>query len=142
MTPRTTPLAKAGFLVAMVGLAAVLLVSCGGHADTQQTTISVRYSQFSQEVIQVRAGQPVTFELRNDDPILHEWIVGTEAMHDGHRSGTEPHHDEVPTEVSLPAYETRFTTVRFETPGDYAFICHLPGHEAYGMKGTVRVVES
>ena len=28
-----------------------------------------------------------------------------------------------------------------DQPGEYAFICHLPGHEAYGMRGVVRVVE-
>jgi uncharacterized cupredoxin-like copper-binding protein len=31
------------------------------------------------------------------------------------------------------------TTITFDAPGEYAFICHLPGHEAYGMAGTVRV---
>jgi uncharacterized cupredoxin-like copper-binding protein len=52
----------------------------------------------------------------------------------------EPYHDQVPEEVTLPAFSARVTTVTFEQPGDYEFICHLPGHEAYGMKGLVRVV--
>jgi plastocyanin len=30
-------------------------------------------------------------------------------------------------------------TVTFGEPGDYAFICHLPGHEEYGMRGVVLV---
>ena len=84
---------------------------------------------------------PVTFELRNDDPIAHEWIVGDEDVHKRHRLGTEPYHDAVPTEVTIPAFETRTTVVTFDKPGEYAFVCHLPGHEAYGMRGTVRVVE-
>jgi uncharacterized cupredoxin-like copper-binding protein len=42
--------------------------------------------------------------------------------------------------VSLPAGSTVSTTVVFDAPGDYAFICHLPGHEAYGMVGVLRVV--
>ncbi len=29
--------------------------------------------------------------------------------------------------------------VTFDQPGEYAFICHLPGHEAYGMIGVVEV---
>ena len=86
------------------------------------------------------AGVPVTFTLRNDDPIEHEWIVGTEDVHERHRTGTEPYHDQVPTEVTIPALSTRTTTVTFDEPGDYAYICHLPGHEAYGMRGTVQVV--
>jgi uncharacterized cupredoxin-like copper-binding protein len=32
------------------------------------------------------------------------------------------------------------TTVMFRVAGEYRFICHLPGHEAYGMVGTLRVV--
>ena len=90
-------------------------------------------------MIEVKAGAPVTFELRNEDPILHEWIVGTPDVHARHRTGTEPYHDEVPTEVSLPPYKTRVTTVTFDAPGDYYFICHLPGHEAYGMSGVIQV---
>jgi len=33
------------------------------------------------------------------------------------------------------------TTVMFETAAEYDYICHLPGHEAYGMVGSLRVVE-
>jgi len=31
------------------------------------------------------------------------------------------------------------TTITFTTPGSFLFICHLPGHEAYGMVGTLVV---
>ena len=124
----------------VLGLLGGLLASlaCGVGSESPRT-IAIRYSLFSEELVEVKAGEPVTFELRNDDPILHEWIVGPEDMHERHRTGTEPYHDEVPTEVSIPAYETRWTMVTFDTPGDYPFVCHLPGHEAYGMKGVIRV---
>ena len=78
--------------------------------------------------------------LVNTDPIDHEWLVGDEAFHDRHRTGTEQHHGTRPTEVSLPAGETVTTTVTFQQPGEYRFICHLPGHEAYGMVGILRVL--
>ena len=81
----------------------------------------------------------MTFVLTNTDPIDHEWIVGDAASHERHRTGTEPVHGERPTEVSIPAGEQRRTTVTFATPGDQLFICHLPGHEAYGMSGVVAV---
>jgi uncharacterized cupredoxin-like copper-binding protein len=87
----------------------------------------------------VPAGEPVTHVLRNDDPIDHEWIVGDAANHQRHRTGTEPVHGARPTEVSVPAGTTRTTTVTFTTPGTYLYICHLPGHEAYGMVGTLVV---
>jgi uncharacterized cupredoxin-like copper-binding protein len=41
--------------------------------------------------------------------------------------------------VTVPAGTTRSTTITFMTPGSYLFICHLPGHEAYGMVGTLVV---
>jgi uncharacterized cupredoxin-like copper-binding protein len=90
-------------------------------------------------VLTVRAGEPITFKLKNDDPIEHEWIVGDAGVHQRHRDGTEPYHDTVPTEVTLPALSTKTTTVTFETPGEYQYVCHLPGHEAYGMGGVLRV---
>ena len=92
--------------------------------------------------ITVSAGTPVTFVLRNDDPIDHEWIVGDAAVHARHRTGTEPVHGARPTELSIPAGATRETTIRFDTPGTYLYICHLPGHEAYGMVGTLVVTGS
>jgi uncharacterized cupredoxin-like copper-binding protein len=113
-----------------------------GHAATpsDHQTIAIRFSHFQTEAVTVKAGVPVTIELRNEDPIAHEWIVGDEEVHKRHRLGTEPYHDQVPTEVTIPAFETRTTVVTFDQPGEYAFVCHLPGHEAYGMRGVVKVV--
>ena len=32
-------------------------------------------------------------------------------------------------------------TLTVEQAAEYAYICHLPGHEAYGMVGTLRILE-
>ena len=100
----------------------------------------MRYSAFTRTEVVVRAGEPLTVVLVNDDPIDHEWMVGDDAFHDRHRTGTEPVHGTRPEEVTVPAGETRTTTVTFQQPGEYRFVCHLPGHEAYGMVGVVRVL--
>jgi uncharacterized cupredoxin-like copper-binding protein len=130
--------------VLVVGALAALLVGCGappvGIPPPALVTITVRYSHFEPGSVTVRAGQPVTFTLRSEDPIEHEWIVGPPHVHAAHRTGTEPHHDTRPDEITLPAYATRTTTLTFDRPGDYLFICHLPGHEAYGMTGRLRVL--
>jgi uncharacterized cupredoxin-like copper-binding protein len=127
-------------LLAPVLLAAALLIGCGPAASApQRVTIVFHYSHFAPEQLAVPAGVPVTFILRNDDPIDHEWIVGPPEVHAAHRVGTEPVHEGRPTEVTVPALSTRMTTITFEAPGEYAFICHLPGHEAYGMRGILRV---
>ena len=128
-------------LGAAAALAAVAMVAAaaGGAADPVLVEIDVHYSHFSPSTVTVPAGHPVTFVLVNTDPIDHEWIVGDAALHERHRTGTEPYHASRPTEVSLDAGTTRRTTVTFDTPGTLTFVCHLPGHEAYGMTGTLVV---
>jgi uncharacterized cupredoxin-like copper-binding protein len=125
-------LALAGIAAAWVGL------PIGGPVSVE---IPIHYSHYLRSEVTVRAGVPVTFVLRNGDPIDHEWIVGDAAVHERHRTGTEPVHASRPTEVTIPAGTTRVTTVTFNTPGTYLYICHLPGHEAYGMVGTVVVTD-
>ena len=129
-------------LGAIAALAAVALVvsGCGSDASADQDTVAIRYSHFLPELIMATTGKPVTIELRNDDPIAHEWIVGPEDVHLRHSLGTEPFHDAIPTEVTIPALQTRWTTITFDQPGEYLYICHLPGHEQYGMVGTLRVL--
>ncbi len=104
--------------------------------------IDIHYSAFDRSSIRVPAGVAVTVVLRNDDPIDHEWIVGDAATQARHRTGSEPAHGDRPSEVTIPAGTTRTTTITFATPGTYLFICHLPGHEAYGMVGRVVVTRS
>jgi uncharacterized cupredoxin-like copper-binding protein len=127
-----------------LGLAIAVLAGIGANAvarssDPLEIAITIRYSRFSPAVISVPVGRPVTFVVTNSDPIDHEWIVGDASWHDRHRTGTEPVHDARPTEMSIPAGTVQRTTVTFAASGSQPFICHLPGHESYGMVGTVVV---
>lgn len=125
-----------------VGSAAIFSTGCGGGVDgAGATTIVIRYSGFEPATMTAKTGVPVTITLRNDDPIAHEWMVGDDAMHGRHRTGTEALHDQIPTEVTVPAFSSRTTTITFDEPGEYLYICHLPGHEAYGMVGVLKVTE-
>ena len=137
MPPRAFMVVWASLTLAV----AVVYVGCGGDEAGEERSVAIHYSKFEPTELTIPAGVPVTIELVNGDPIEHEWMVGDEAMHERHRTGTEPFHDEIPTEVSLRAYQTRETTIQFDEPGEYKFICHLPGHEEYGMVGVLRVVE-
>ncbi len=129
-------------LIAAFAAATFVAAGCGGGSSQRTATIPIHYSHYTNELVTVRVGQPITITLENNDPIEHEWIVGTEAVHERHRTGTEPFHGTIPTEVTIPALSTRVKTVTFREPGDYEYICHLPGHEQYGMVGTLRVVTS
>jgi uncharacterized cupredoxin-like copper-binding protein len=130
-------LATGGAALALV--VSGLVSGCGGSSRPTAIELEIRHSRFSDDVLDARVGQPLTVLLRNADPIDHEWIVGDEATHRQHAAGTEPRHDERPTEVTVDALSERSTTVTFDAPGNYRFVCHLPGHEAYGMSGFVRV---
>lgn len=119
----------------------VVLVAWSAMPAGRTVTIGIHYSRFLPQAVSVPAGVPITFQLRNDDPIEHEWIVGDEASHSRHRTGTEPEHGARATEQSIGALSSVRTTVTFATPGTYRFICHLPGHEAYGMVGVITVTD-
>jgi uncharacterized cupredoxin-like copper-binding protein len=145
MTAHRRPgrLALVGGIALSLGLAG--MAAAWAHAPglaPVEVEIGIHYSHYQRSLVTVPAGVRVTIVLRNDDPIAHEWIVGDAALHERHRTGTEPVHDSRPTEVTIPAGTTRATTITFNTPGTYLYICHLPGHEAYGMVGTLVVTGS
>ncbi|MGE5596022.1 MAG: cupredoxin domain-containing protein [Hyphomicrobiales bacterium] len=128
------------FLLLAAILATLVLGACRDGGGTSRRTITFHYTHYQPDELVVQVGEPVTFTLKNDDPIEHEWIVGSAEVHERHRTGTEPYHDSIPTEVTVPAFSTRTTTVTFDQPGDLLYICHLPGHEAYGMRGVIHVL--
>lgn len=140
---RARLLIGAGLVAGSVALGATAVVLAGGLGPAPKPAtkieIVIHYSHFEPSEISVPVGVPVTITLRNDDPIDHEWIVGDEAVHAVHRVGTELLHPSRSTEVVIPAGQTRVTTVTFETSGSLQYICHLPGHEAYGMVGKVTI---
>lgn len=101
--------------------------------------ITIHYSHFDSGALTVPHGVAVTFVLVNEDPIEHEWLIGDAAFHERHRTGTEAHHGARPNEVSIPPLGVMETTLTFDQPGTVLYICHLPGHEAYGMVGTLTI---
>ncbi len=124
----------------LLALAATTAAGCrDDNAGPVTLTIRVHYSQFEPSQLTAPHGVPVTFVLVNEDPIGHEWLIGDAEFHRRHRHGTEPYHAARPNEISLPPLGTAETTLTFEEPGQILYICHLPGHEAYGMVGTLMV---
>jgi plastocyanin len=127
-------------LVVAAGATAVALAGRPGPAPQTAITIDIKYSRFNPSTIVVPVGLPVTITLVNDDPIDHEWIIGDDAVQQKHRTGTELLHPVRPTEQVIPALSTRVTTITFDHPAVWKYICHLPGHEAYGMVGVASIV--
>ncbi len=117
------------------------LAGCGGPGSDKTIELTARFSTFSPAHIEVAPGTTVKFLVHNLDPIGHELIVGDAGVHERHENGTEAYHPPRPGEVSVPAGESRATTFTFgdEAGEQVEFGCHLPGHWAYGMRGTVTV---
>jgi uncharacterized cupredoxin-like copper-binding protein len=130
----------AAMLFLPVVVAAGVSAASSPAAEYQLTVrIDIHYSHYEPSTVSVPAGVPVRFVIRNLDPIDHEWIVGDAAVHARHRTGTEMRHGARPTEVSIAAGQTVETVVTFAATGTLQYICHLPGHEAYGMVGTLDI---
>jgi len=124
-------------------LVALALAACAASACAPaeaatpvRVEIRIHYSKFEPASVTVPAGVPVTYVIRNDDPIDHEWLIGDAAFHERHRTGTEPVHGDRPDEVSVPPLTTKTTTLTLAA-GSYLYICHFPLHEEYGMVGVV-----
>ena len=138
---------KPGPVAALAGLAMLLVggsLATGGAAAARPTDGSVRitihFSHFDPDAIEVEPGQTVRFVIHNTDPIDHEFILGDEHVQLVHEEGTEAHHPPRPGEVSIPPGATVVTTYTFPVSGgSLIFGCHLPGHYAYGMRGSVTV---
>lgn len=133
--------ASAVTIAAAVLGGAVVAATTGSAGDGIRTvTLTVRHSMFSAAVLTVRPGETVRFVVRNTDPIPHELVVGDQAVQDLHEAGAETHHGDRPGEVSVGPGQTATTMYRFG-PGaaELLFGCHLPGHWAYGMRGTIRI---
>lgn len=139
----TRPVAGLTIAVAAVIVLAAVAMAGGaalGAIGVREVRIVVRHSRFDVATVEAEPGETVRFVLENTDPIDHEFIVGDAPVQLAHERGTEAHHPPRPGEITVPAGTTRSTTVTFPTsPQTTLFGCHLPGHYAFGMVGTVRV---
>jgi uncharacterized cupredoxin-like copper-binding protein len=94
--------------------------------------------------ITVPAGRPVRFEVSNPGVVPHEIVIGDEHAQDeaeeAMRSGAagSHSHDDIPT-IYLDAGKSGVLEATFDKPGTLLIGCHIPGHWAAGMKGTLTV---
>jgi uncharacterized cupredoxin-like copper-binding protein len=102
--------------------------------------VGIEHSRFDIGSLAVREGTTLELVVRNDDPIDHELIIGTAEVHRAHADGTELSHPPIPGEVSVRPGQVASTFYEFTEAGSIVYACHLPGHVAYGMEGTIEVV--
>jgi uncharacterized cupredoxin-like copper-binding protein len=110
--------------------------------------------RYRPDAIMVRAGRRVTFAVTNAGKLPHEFTLGDRATQLDHErqmqamasTGGHAHthtYGHSPTgagTLTVPPGETRRLTWTFDEPGLVLYGCHVLGHWAAGMKGTIVVL--
>ncbi len=109
--------------------------------------------KFDKTLLEVRAGSQFQLVFRNTDEMMHNFVlclpgkgqeVGMAALHmgiDGMANNYVPDSDLVlyHTAIIQPGASERLFLVAPEVPGDYDYVCTIPGH-AMVMNGILRVL--
>ena len=109
--------------------------------------IKVRMDEFSfsPSRMSAPAGRLIRFEVVNSGVAPHEFLVGDEhaqeeAEREMAKGGAADGHSHGDTlSIYLDAGETGVLETTFEAPVELLVGCHVPGHWAAGMKGTLTV---
>ena len=109
--------------------------------------------RYRPSAIMVRAGHRVTFEVTNTGKLPHEFILGDRASQLDHERQmqaapagedmdmhTHMHMHMDAGGLSVPPGQTRRLTWTFDEPGIVLYGCHVLGHWAAGMRGTIVVL--
>jgi uncharacterized cupredoxin-like copper-binding protein len=136
-------------------------------AATRTIEVTLGDNYYEPEHLQVKAGETVRFVLTNQGQLLHEFNIGTAAMHAEHQeqmatmvdhgmltadgvnhemmdmdhSGMgETGHDmkhDDPNSVLVEPGQTKELVWRFPKAADLDFACNMPGHYEAGMVGDI-----
>lgn len=101
--------------------------------------------RFKPNVITVRTGDIIRFDVTNTDKIRHEFVLGDEKAQREHEEEMQDMRTKpgkaMPSDanaISIAPGETKFITWRFPAkPGKVLFACHEPRHYAAGMEGII-----
>lgn len=136
-----------------------------GKASEASRTITVEMydNYYEPEEISVEPGQTVRFVVENKGSLVHEFNIGTPAMHEGHQkemmmmvqhgviqggklnrdmmkmdmgNGQSMKHDD-PNSILLESGQSQEVVWKFSEKGNIEFACNVPGHYQAGMVGDV-----
>jgi uncharacterized cupredoxin-like copper-binding protein len=136
----------------------------GEISDVRRTIrITMEDNFYDKEKIIVRGGETVRFLIENKGEFVHEFNIGTAAMHADHQeemmmmmehgvleadkinrdmmkmdmgNGKTMEHND-PNSVLLEPKETAEVIWKFSDDAELEFACNVPGHYASGMMGEV-----
>ncbi len=98
--------------------------------------------QFIPDKIEVRRGEQVRFQLRNNGELDHELVLATLEENLKHaiemQKNPDMEHDD-PNAKRLGPKKTAEIVWHFTKAGEFDFSCLIPGHREAGMTGTIIV---
>lgn len=134
------------------------------EAATRTVRVEMHDNYYEPEAVTAKRGETIRFEVVNTGSLVHEFNIGTAAMHRAHgremkkmmEAGVlEPDHinesmmnaegghhgmkHDDPNSVLLEPGESATVTWTFNTRADLQFACNVPGHYASGMHGDIRL---
>ena len=95
--------------------------------------VAIGQLRFFPDVVTVKQGETISFEVTTMGMSSHEFMVGPAADVAADTAGT-------PEVADIGMMQTKSLTYTFDGSGPFAFACHAPGHYQAGMKGTIVVV--
>ncbi len=159
-------IAAAGTLASVAQADAVNNTQIGQPGDpasaSRTVEIVLQDNYFEPESISVSQGETIRFVIANQGVALHEFNIGTPAMHVEHQAemmvmvqhgmiavdrinhdmmgmdGGSMDHDD-PNSVLLEPGQSTELTWTFSGSGDLEFACNIPGHYQVGMVGQVNI---
>ena len=136
-------------------------------AVSRTIQVALEDTYFEPETIQIKAGETIRFVLKNNGQLVHEFNIGTAAMHAEHQEememmvdhgvlesdkinhqmmkmemadGTTMEQDDPNSALLEPGQEAEIVWT-FTKPMELEFACNIPGHYDAGMAGTFTFVE-
>ena len=139
------------------------MMGAAAPAAEADRTVRIRLldNRYDPAVVEVSAGETVRFVVTNDGSLVHEFNLGTPAMHAAHQKemmemvdagvleadrinhdkmsgGHGMDHDD-PNSVLLEPGQSGEVVWTFPEEGSVEIACNVPGHYEAGMKGEVAV---
>jgi uncharacterized cupredoxin-like copper-binding protein len=130
------------FLVLVMAALLLALSACGG-GQKASTTFNVTLSdfKFTPDTFVVPAGKEITFNLKNEGAVKHEFVIMKLGTNVGEHFGAEDE-DNIYWEVEVDKGESKSATFTAPSdPGEYQVVCGVEGHFEAGMVGKLVVVK-
>lgn len=143
-------LAVALGVVLVLGACSKKKTDIGKAAEPAAATRTVEIRQldtrkFDPPLVEAKAGETITFRITNTATSLHEFFLGDKKAQEAHEQemaamgDAEMKMSDTEARLFLEPGETKELTWTFPAKAEVPFGCHMPGHFAGGMQGSIKV---